>query len=233
MSTGGSRPRWALFDLNGTLLDVGAIARALPPGLPDPAGLVEAAFDGLIQQALAMTMVGRHPPFPDLLRASLARRLALAGSPADDAVLDAALARAAQLPPFPEAAAALDRLAAAGVRCAVVTNSATGAAERALRAAGLRDRLESVVGTDGVAAYKPDPRVYANALGRLGVEPADAVMVAAHWWDLLGAGAAGLRTAWVARKERVLLATLPAPAYRGADLLEVAEAIAGGGRQRG
>lgn len=217
---------WVFFDLNGTLLDVGAIAEALPQDVPDRAGAAAGAFDGLIEQALAMTVIGRQPPFPDLLRASLARRLALAGVPADDATLDAALGRAARLPAFPEAAEALDILGGAGLRRAVVTNSATAAAERALRDAGLRDRLEAVVGSDGVGAYKPDARIYANALKRLGVRPADATMVAAHWWDLLGAGAAGLRTAWVARKERVLLATLPEPDYRGADLREVAAAIA-------
>jgi 2-haloacid dehalogenase len=225
---GRPAPGWVAFDLNGTLLDVGAIAGALPDGLGDPEALVAAAFHGTIEGAMATTMVGRHPPFPDLLRASLARELARAGRPPDDAVLDRALARAAALPAYPEAGAALDHLRAAGLRLAVVTNSATAAAERALREAGLRERLDAVVGTDRAGAFKPDPRVYANGLRALGVTAGDVVMVAAHWWDLLGAGAAGMRTAWVARKERVLVGTLPTPDHRGEDLLEVARAIAGG-----
>src|ERR687885_69094 len=36
---------------------------------------------------------------------------------------------------------------------------------------------------------------------------------------------AGLRTAWVARRERALLDTVPPPDYTGRDLAEVAEAI--------
>jgi hypothetical protein len=53
-------------------------------------------------------------------------------------------------------------------------------------------------------------------------------MVAAHWWDLRGARAVGMRVAWVARGEGALSSLLPDPDARGADLLEVAEAIAGG-----
>src|SRR5919206_416290 len=49
--------------------------------------------------------------------------------------------------------------------------------------------------------------------------------VSTHWWDVAGAKRAGLRTAWVARRERALLDTVPPPDYTGRDLAEVAEAI--------
>ncbi len=47
--------------------------------------------------------------------------------------------------------------------------------------------------------YKPDPSVYRTATRLLEVEPAEVLMVAAHGWDLDGARAAGLRTAFVER----------------------------------
>ncbi len=40
---------------------------------------------------------------------------------------------------------------------------------------------------------------YAYALGELGIEPAQAVLVAVHPWDIHGAHEAGLMTAWVDR----------------------------------
>ncbi|HEV2752931.1 MAG TPA: hypothetical protein VGV36_03735, partial [Solirubrobacteraceae bacterium] len=60
----------------------------------------------------------------------------------------------------------------------------------------------------------------------LGAQPGEVTLVAAHWWDVEGAKRAGLRTAWVARRERVLRSGVPAPDVCGEDLREVAVALA-------
>jgi 2-haloacid dehalogenase len=54
----------------------------------------------------------------------------------------------------------------------------------------------------------------------------EVALVAAHWWDVAGAKAAGLRTGWVARRDLVLPDGLPEPDVGGRDLLEVAEGLA-------
>ncbi|MQA97671.1 MAG: HAD-IA family hydrolase [Streptosporangiales bacterium] len=169
---------------------------------------------------------GTAPPRPR--RAGARRRLALAGREHGDAVetaVESAIAAARALPPYPEAEAALDVLAEAGLRIATVTNSPTETAERSLDAAGLRDRFEHVVGSETCRAYKPSLEVYRNGLRRIGTEPGDAVMIASHAWDLLGASRAGMRTAWVSRGEVVRLETMPTPDATGADLLETARSI--------
>jgi 2-haloacid dehalogenase len=48
-------------------------------------------------------------------------------------------------------------------------------------------------------AYKPLPASYLGAVNLLGLEPAQTVMVAAHYADLQAAAACGLRTAYVHR----------------------------------
>jgi 2-haloacid dehalogenase len=197
---------WVLFDLNGTLLD--------------PAEVGSEALDEAILAGMTLNHVGEYRPFTDLLRAAVVRR-----RPPDEA--SAALEAAARMPAFPEAAAALDRLAGAGMRLAVLTNSPTERAEAGLRHAGLRDRLAAVIGTDQVGVFKPDARVYRHGLAQLGAAPGEATMVAAHWWDLRGARAVGMRVAWVGRDEGTLTGLLPEPDAAGADLLEVAEALAG------
>ena len=202
------------FDLNGTLLDPTHLAGALDG---DDA-LVLRALDLAITHGMTVTLSGApYRPFRDLLEAGLRAELERAGR--DPGAATAAIGLMASMPPVPQAEAALATLAEAGHRLVVLTNSAAQAAEEVLRNAGLRDRFAAVHGTDEAQAFKPDPRVYA-LLG----DPSDAWLVAAHWWDVFGAGQAGLRTGWVARKERALVPTVQ-PTVTGADLLAVAEAI--------
>lgn len=212
------RPGWIAFDLNGTLLDPAAMLDGAR------AELARAALDDAVLQAMADTLTGEHRPFPDYLRAALERSLRVAGI--DDAVLDEAMARARTLPAFADAADALDALAAAGYHIAVVTNSAGDAAQTAIAAAGLDRHVETVVGADEVGAYKPDPRVYRHAAARLGAQPDEVCLVAAHAWDILGALRAGWGAAWVAHREQHLLATVPEPTLRAATLAQTARLLA-------
>jgi 2-haloacid dehalogenase len=177
-------------------------------------------------QAMVAALTGDQPPFASLIEAALRRRLTLAGGDPDTAA--DAVALLGTMPAFIEAPAALERLRGEGLRLGVLTQSATEAAEDVLRFAGLRDRIDIVVGADGPGVYKPHPLAYRAALERAGADAGDVCLVATHWWDVTGAKRAGLRTGWVARRERVLLATVPEPDFRGADLAEVAEAIVAG-----
>jgi 2-haloacid dehalogenase len=177
--------------------------------LLDASAIGAAALDRAILAGMTLNHVDEYRPFTELL----------AAGGADGA---------APMPAFPEAASALDLLAAAGLSLAVLTNSPTDAAERRLRDAGLRERLAHVIGTDQVGVFKPDARVYRHGLAVLGAAPGDATMVAAHWWDLRGARAVGLRVAWVGRGEGTLSPLLAEPDAQGADLLATATAIVDG-----
>jgi 2-haloacid dehalogenase len=58
---------------------------------------------------------------------------------------------------------------------------------------------DAVLGAEIAHAYKPQPEVYLASVAALGLEPAEATMVAAHDHDLEAAQALGLGTAFVAR----------------------------------
>ena len=204
--------RWVAFDLNGTLLDPAGVV----PGEPE---LGRRALTEAVVLAMATTVVGEYRDFADFVAAALGRRL-------DGAELDAAVKRASTLPPFPDAERALARLAEAGLRIAVVTNSAGDAADHALAAAGLRDAVDAVVGTDAAGGFKPDLRIYRAAEERLEAGGEEICLVAAHAWDLLGASHAGWRTAWVGHLEGRLTATIPEPDVAAPTLEQVAEGVA-------
>ena len=60
-------------------------------------------------------------------------------------------------------------------------------------------RFDCLLSAELARAYKPAVEAYRTAARLLGVDPAELMLVAAHPWDLEGARAAGLRSAFVDR----------------------------------
>ncbi len=87
---------------------------------------------------------------------------------------------------------ALDAVAAAGYRLAVISN-ADGRVEGVLRDVGLRSRFEFVMDSDVVGMEKPDPAIFLEACRRLGIAPGACLYVGDLYpVDYLGATRAGL-----------------------------------------
>lgn len=104
--------------------------------------------------------------------------------------------------PLDGAVQALDRLRAAGLSLACVSDWDIGLGEQ-LERIGLGHVFSLVLTSAETGAEKPDPGLFAQALDRLGVEPGRAVHVGDGEADREGAQAAGLAF------EPVPLATLP------------------------
>jgi 2-haloacid dehalogenase len=101
-----------------------------------------------------------------------------------------------RLPPWPEAASGLARLAN---RFTVSTVSNGNRSQQAalLRFADLP--FQRVISAEDFRHYKPDKEVYLGAAAALGLKPDQVMMVASHKSDLRAANATGLRTAFVER----------------------------------
>jgi phosphoglycolate phosphatase len=85
----------------------------------------------------------------------------------------------------------LERLRTAGFRLAVVTNKATRFVAPHLERAGIGHLFDTIVGGDDAPAKKPDPAPLRLAAARLGVAPANLLMVGDSGNDALAARAAG------------------------------------------
>ena len=119
----------------------------------------------------------------------------------------------------------LSRLRDAGFRMAALTNSTSQVAEAQLQYAGLRDFFEQALSADMAKRLKPAREAYHMAAQRLGVEPADMRMIAAHAWDVTGAMRAGCIAAFVARPGMVLDPAGEQPDIVGAHLGELVDPI--------
>ena len=94
----------------------------------------------------------------------------------------------------PGVARLLKELDGAGLRLAVATTGSRGWVERLLRALIPHTRFDEIVTGDEVTARKPDPEAFTLALDRLGLRPAEAVVVEDSAEGLEAAHRAGLAT---------------------------------------
>lgn len=217
-------PRVIVFDLIGTLLDLQAMDTHFERFFGDPAVRKE-WFMQTLQLAMAATLTNAYEDFGVQADTGLeitARhyKVSLLGEE-KNLILGTLL----KLRPYREVAQSLQRLRDAGLRLATLTNSTARAAEAQLANAGLRDHFEQVISADEIQCFKPAPEVYHLAARRLGVEPGQVRLVAAHDWDVTGALRAGCAAGFVARPGQVMNPFGPQPDVRGADLSEVAEKI--------
>jgi 2-haloacid dehalogenase len=220
----GDDMRVLVFDVIETLLDLQAMDPVFDE-LFGEAGMRQQWFQQMLQSALVATVTGVYHDFGQIGRAALemtARRRRIQLSEADE---QRVLGTIRRLPPHPDVIPGLSRLREAGFRMAALTNSTPAVAEEQLRHAGLREFFEQVLSADMVRRFKPAGEVYREAARRLGVEPAEIRLVAAHAWDVTGAIRAGCAAAFVARPNMVLDPAGEQPDLVGGDLRELAEAI--------
>lgn len=216
--------RVMVFDVNETLLDVGALDPLFVHMFGDAAARRE-WFGQMLQSAFVSTITGTYRDFGTLAMSALvmvAQRRDVELSDEDRTALRDGMR---QLPPHPEVGEAFERLRASGVRLATLTNSTLEAGEAQLANANLREFLEQTLSADSVRRLKPAPEPYRMAAERMGVAVEEIRLVAAHAWDIAGALNAGCAAAFVARPGQVLDPSGAQPDIIEPDLHGVADRI--------
>ena len=128
---------------------------------------------------------------------------------------------------YPEVDAVLRELQSR-YRLAVVTNGTPDLQREKLEAVGLVPYFTSVTVSGALGSGKPDPRIFAHTLARLGVPPTQAVMVGNDLTrDIRGARQAGIAGIWVNRTGTASAAGDTAPDAEIASLLELLQMYRG------
>jgi 2-haloacid dehalogenase len=216
--------RVIVFDVNETLLDLAALDPPFERAFGRQ-GVRREWFAQFLQSAFVSTITDRYTDFGTIGRAALDMIARRHGIELTAEERDEILGTMRQLPPHPEVPGALERLRAAGLRLASLTNSTEAVAIAQLTNAGLAQFFERILSADAGKRLKPAREAYETAATSLGVEVAGVRLVAAHAWDVAGALAAGAAAAFVARPGMVLDPLVPPPDVVGADLAEVADRI--------
>jgi 2-haloacid dehalogenase len=188
------------FDVIGTCLSLEPLrSRLVDLGLSSAD--LELWFARSLRDGFACECAGRFQQFQPVLAGALRALLDSRGLHPGEGSVSSVLAEFAELPPHPDVRPAFERVRAAGLRLALLTNGNRRSTTQAFARHGLDGMLDAVISIDEVRHFKPAAEVYRHAAKRLGVRPAELALVAAHAWDVQGAAAAGLRTGFVRRNE--------------------------------
>lgn len=216
------------FDVNETLSDMRGLARQLEQ-LGAPPGVLDVWFAQTLRDGFALTAAGAYADFSSIAIPLLAGLLkdapGLSGSPEEAS--SQVIAGMAELDLHPDVAPAVRDLADRGVRVVTLGNGAAQVAEMLLQRAGIRDLVEQCLSVADVERWKPHPAAYEYAAQRCDVKPHEMTLIAAHPWDIDGAGRAGLRTGWIARSGGAYPPYFRPPDMRGRDLTQLVRALDG------
>ncbi|WP_028745908.1 haloacid dehalogenase type II [Rhizobium mesoamericanum] len=201
MTLSGPPPEWLTFDCYGTLIqwDEGLLAAMDKILAGKERSIDRDAFISVYDRYEHRLEEDRpHRSFKDVSATALASAMSefsLDISAGDADILTSSISR---MPPFPEVAATLARLKAAGFKLAIISN--TDDAIIAGNVAQLGGSVDRVITAEQAGAYKPTRQIFQYAWKELGIKKDQLVHICASpHLDLAAARELGFRTIWVDR----------------------------------
>ncbi len=214
------RPGVVAFDVVETLMSLEPLRAVFAD-----AGLAPEAvprwFDRMLRDAVALSLAGDYRPFAAVAAGSLQ----VVGPNLDQATRQRVLDAFTKLPAQPDANPGMERLAAAGVSVACLSNGPRAGTEAFLDRSGLDRFVDEVISVEEVGRWKPAPEVYRHALHRVGRAAPEVALVAVHAFDCHGAGKVGLTTGWASRLEGRYAEVFTPADVVGTDLVAVVDAL--------
>jgi 2-haloacid dehalogenase len=119
--------------------------------------------------------------------------------PLADKTMRELLAQYLKLPAYPDVSAALSRIAERGLKMVAFSNGTENAVHSLLDHAGVLSYFSGIVSVDRIGTFKPDPAVYEYLVAEMHAPKEMVWLVSSNPFDVIGAKACGLRTAWVRR----------------------------------
>jgi 2-haloacid dehalogenase len=222
-------PNVIFFDVNETLLDMSDVQTSVAQRLGGRSELVPLWFSTMLHHSLVDTVTGRYHDFSEigvnaLLMVARTNDIPLSEEDAFNAIVPPMQA----LPPHKDVIEALQTLRASGFTLISLTNSPREGMKAQLKNAGLTRLLDDQLSIEDIGIYKPDLRAYEWALDKAGAAAGEAMLVAAHGWDVAGARAAGLQAAFVSRSGKTLYPLAIEPDHVVRDLGELAALLTSG-----
>ena len=223
-----------VFDAYGTLFDVYSIQTLAEQYYPGQGAAISVMWrDKQIEYTRLITQSDPHAadgskyylPFWDITGLALDYTLDRFKLDRKAGAVEALMRQYANLAPFPENLAVLERLKKAGLTTAILSNGSPQMLESAVVNAGMVDLLQYVISVDSIRLFKTSPESYGLVQKTIPFEKQDILFVSSNGWDSLGATWFGFTTLWVNRQGLPYETIGLKPTYTGADLSKVCEIL--------
>ncbi len=189
-----------VFDAYGTLFDVhSAVARSRDAIGPAADRLSELWRVKQLEYSWTRSLMGHYADFWALTEQALDYAIAATGGAIEPSTRAALLDAYRTLDAYPEVAATLTRLRAAGAGTAILSNGSEAMLASAVDAAGLAGSFDAVLSVHAAGIFKTAPRAYELVGARFGAQPHEVSFQSSNRWDIAGAKAFGFRAVWINR----------------------------------
>ncbi|MEE2802365.1 MAG: haloacid dehalogenase type II [Bacteroidota bacterium] len=220
------RPKVLFFDVNETLLDLTQMKTQVGKALNGRDDLLSLWFTTMLQYSLVTTSSGQYEHFGYIGAAALQmvaknNGIDITESQAREVIVEALRG----LPAHPDVKNALADLKNDGYKLVSFTNSSNAGVKKQFESAGLTDFFDERLSVEDIGKFKPFRETYEWGARKMGIKPNEAMLIAAHGWDVAGALWAGWRAAFISRPGKQIFPLAPKTEINETDLQKVADIL--------
>ena len=213
------------FDHYGTLFNKTAIAEMLEQHVPNRGHEFATFWFRTMQRYCFQNgMMERYQTWDELTRSALSYSANWYGVTLSDTVQRQLIAADLRLPPYPEVAAALERLSSR-FQLFVLSMASHNMLLETQRHAGTEHYFTGIISGDQRRVYKPSKSAYQLGVDEIGLPREKIGFVSSNSFDVIGAANFGYTTFWVNRSGEPLDELGLRPHWIGRDLLQLADAL--------
>lgn len=214
------------FDVNETMLDLESMRDSVGKALGGRRDLLPYWFSKMLHYSLVSTDIENYQDFGkigvnSLLMVAKENNIDLTEEEAKKAIVTPLLS----LPPHADVIPALKKLAKLDVKLVTLTNSSNYGVKTQLENAEMISFFHDRLSIEDIKTYKPHLSTYRWAVEKMNVKPDQAILVAAHGWDVAGAKGAGLEAIFVARPGKSLYPLSIQPDFIVKDFNQLVEVL--------
>jgi 2-haloacid dehalogenase len=187
------------FDYYGTIANKLALAGEIDAVFPGQGeAFCKLWFTQTQRYCFLNGLMGRHIPWSELTQAAFKFTAQEMSIDIDVATRGQWIAADSRLPIYPEAPAALERLAKC-FNLHVLSMGSLEMIEQSQKNAGITSHFKSVISIESHKIYKPSKAAYDIGASEIGVSPNEVTFVSGNSFDVIGAKNYGYPTIWVRR----------------------------------
>ncbi|HXV84364.1 MAG TPA: haloacid dehalogenase type II [Candidatus Binatia bacterium] len=196
---GRLRVKGLVFDMYGTLVDVGAVAEACKEVAPEPVAFNTHWRAKQLEYTFLRTLMGKYRDFWKVTEEALEFTIQHFGLQVSPEQRKQLMETWLHPTPYPEVQAALPRLKEKYL-LAALSNGSRNMLQKGLEQTGLRSHFRWVMSADAVKLYKPSPGLYRLALKHMRLQKKEILFVSSNSFDVMGSKNFGFKVCWINRR---------------------------------